>query len=161
MAKTKLPKKPVPPSANGKLKKLPAHHQALMKALVTDDPPADPQILQPAPNVYAEPGIDLRVLVSTNRPDLPYIIELIDVTDPLAPFSVGQLPCPAPLLHGSTRLFAGDLPGAWFVADHLYQIRVSVDPAAAPTPPHGDDAVDVTSVQPIGWFVTKYTETSP
>jgi hypothetical protein len=149
--KTTTPKKPSAKSRNGKPL---AHHAALARALVTDNPPAIPLILQPQAGDFVTPGTILRVLMSTNRPDLRYVIQVIDITDPMNPGAPQQMNLPAPLDHFSTRLFAADLPGAWFLQDHKYQIRVFVDPADGNTPPHLDATIDVTCVQPIWWFVT-------
>ena len=169
MAKTKTSKparKPSPKGRNGKPlahrngKPL-THHAALAAALAADDPSASPVIVQPYAGAYAEPGFNLRIVVSTNRPDLRYIITVTDVTDPLNPGAPQALNIPAPIDHLSTQLFAADLPGAWFVADHRYQIRVSVDPNDGATPPHLGASFDVTSIRPSWWFVTTVNGTLP
>ena len=92
-------------------------------------------------------------------PDLRYIVEVTDITDPMNPVVVGQLNIPAPLDFGSVQYFAADLPAAWFQQDHEYQVRVFVDPVDGATPPHLDAPVNVTTTQPFWWFVTTYNDT--
>jgi hypothetical protein len=148
----KKPKKPSPKGRNGKFL-VPQADLANTIMVGIGQAVAAPQFVQPTSGFFATPGADLRVLVSTLRPDLRYIITVTDVTDPQNPGAPQQINIPAPIGSGSSMLFAADVPGAWLVLGHKYQIRVFVDPADGLTPPHHDAAVDITCIQPPGLLV--------
>ena len=169
MAKTKTaktlkkpaPKKPSPKGRSGKplARAAAAANGALTPTMALAGPMmpgqavAAPQFVQPPSGFFATPGADLRVIVSTLRPDLRYIIALTDVTDALNPGAPQAINIPAPLASGSAMLFAADIPGASLVLGCKYQIRVFVDPLDGASPPHNDAAVDITCIQLAGLLV--------
>ena len=59
------------------------------------DLPATPKIQVPL-NGYVPPGVDLQVVVGTNRMDLRYKLELRDLTDATVAPSVINIPAPMP-----------------------------------------------------------------
>jgi hypothetical protein len=122
---------------------------------------AAPQFMQPPSGFFATPGADLRVVVSTLRPDLRYIITVTEITDPQNPGAPEQIDIPAPITNGSPMLFAAGIPGAWLVLGCRYQIRVFVNPLDGQTPPHHDAAVDITCVQLPGLLVVVPNGTMP
>jgi hypothetical protein len=92
----------------------------------------------------------LFVLVTTNRSDLRYKLELRDTLN-LAVL-LFEFPIPAP--HPFTN-FGAYFPGYLLVPDHDYRIRVYVNPADGGTPPHSDDVVYVTTRAVVAWPIMR------
>src|SRR5205823_9456142 len=103
--------------------------------------PATPRIQQPQANSPIASGQNLFVLVWTNRGDLGYIVVVTDITPPPpppAPPPPVMAPVPLTIPPPGGSYFAAEFLGSNFVANHVYRIRVYVDPAFGATPPHMD-----------------------
>jgi hypothetical protein len=153
---SKAASKPKP--ANGKvLGHMAISVQVSESLLISGGMPAAPQITAPPAGAQIPAGANLEVDVTTNRPDLSYIVELTDITPPPpAPFpgpigpGGGPLPPPMPLpipfnVTPMGNNFSVIIPGSNFVSGHTYSIRVYVDPADGATPPNADCTINVTA----------------
>jgi hypothetical protein len=158
-AKPKKPAKAAPvakaPITQPKLPKKPtkgAPSRQLLAAAGTTDTPdtveplrkaagasATPQIAAPLAGDTVPAGVDLQVDVDTNRGDLGYIVELLDVT----PSPVAALAMQTSVAAPAGNNFSVTFPASRLAPDRQYRLRVFVDPAFGGTPPHQDHVIDI------------------
>jgi hypothetical protein len=85
------------------------------------------------------PSMPLVVSVTTNRQDLPHQVILKDITG--APVVIQTIPVPP--VTGSP--FVVTIPAANLPPGRTFEIRAKIDPGAGATPPHGQDAIVITT----------------
>jgi hypothetical protein len=90
---------------------------------------ATPRITDPLAGATVAAGTNLQVDVSTNRGDLGYIVELLDITPSTTPMPMPAMPVTNVVAGPAGNNFSTTFTGFNLVAGHQYRIRVSVDPA--------------------------------
>ena len=99
---------------------------------------AAPRFRHPDNNATVPANDDVLVIVTTNRPDYEYRLDMRDSTSMV---DVGTVDLGLPSEYGGVGVFLLTLSG--LVAGHAYRFRVYVSPDSGSTPPNLDDILDL------------------